>query len=342
MMKTRKICSAFLAIAIAVSALVCPASTGNDNNLGVDSVVQTIEVSAADTKIEAAINWAVGIANDNSHGYTQVMELRQGPDYDCSSLVINALKNAGINTGGASYTGNMKSELTKYGFTWISWSEIGGVSNLQRGDILFKTGHTEIYLGNGQNVGAHDDRGYPQTGDQTGTEINVSSSNNSKRGWTGVLRYKAGSVTTKATTAATAAPGCFKKYTGSSGSIVNALKAIGADSSYNYRKKIAAANGISNYSGTASQNTTLLKKLKAGTLKKPGSVVTTTTTVKYFKKYTGSSGSIVNALKAIGADSSYSYRKKIAQANGISNYSGTASQNTTLLKKLKNGTLKKP
>lgn len=61
----------------------------------------------------------------------------------------------------------------------------------------------------------------------------------------------------------------FPKYTGSSTSIVTALKALGIDSSYDYRKKIATANSISNYSGTASQNTTMLNKLKAGTLIKP-------------------------------------------------------------------------
>ena len=49
-------------------------------------------------------------------------------------------------------------------------------------------------------------------------------------------------------------------------SIVDGLKAIGVDSSKANRKKIAAKNGISNYSGSAEQNTALLKKLKAGKL----------------------------------------------------------------------------
>lgn len=62
----------------------------------------------------------------------------------------------------------------------------------------------------------------------------------------------------------------------------------------------------------------------------------------YFPKYTGKSSSLVDGLKAVGANSSYDYRKKIAKANGISNYSGTSSQNTSMLKKLKAGTLKKP
>jgi len=87
----------------------------------------------------------------------------------------------------------------------------------------------------------------------------------------------------------------------------------------------------------------MLNKLKAGTLKKPGADSSSgSSTKKYFPKYTGSSGSIADALKAVGADGSYSYRKTIAAANGISNYSGTAAQNTTMLNKLKAGTLIKP
>lgn len=65
-------------------------------------------------------------------------------------------------------------------------------------------------------------------------------------------------------------------------------------------------------------------------------------TVSYFKKYTGTSVSIVAALKAISVDSSFTYRKKIAKANGISVYLGTASQNTKLLNLLKQGKLIKP
>ena len=65
------------------------------------------------------------------------------------------------------------------------------------------------------------------------------------------------------------------------------------------------------------------------------------TQTSYYKKYNGSSVSLVDALKAIGVDSSLSNRKKIAKANGISNYSGTASQNTKLLNLLKQGKLKK-
>lgn len=150
-----------------------------------------VTVNAASDVVERAISWAVAIANDNSHGYSQ--QSRWGPDYDCSSLVIAAFKNAGVDTGTATYTGNMRSQFTAHGFQWIPWSSIGGTSNLQRGDILLnERTHTEIYLGNNQNVGAHSNRGYPQTGDQTGTEVSVSGYY--YHPWDGVLRYAGGST----------------------------------------------------------------------------------------------------------------------------------------------------
>lgn len=65
------------------------------------------------------------------------------------------------------------------------------------------------------------------------------------------------------------------------------------------------------------------------------------TTVKYYKKYTGKSESIVEALSAVGVNSSKANRKKIAAANGISGYTGSAVQNMKLLALLKKGKLVK-
>lgn len=65
-------------------------------------------------------------------------------------------------------------------------------------------------------------------------------------------------------------------------------------------------------------------------------------TASHFPKYTGSSLSLVDALKSLKADSSFSNRKKIAKVNGISAYIGTGSQNTKLLNLLKSGKLIKP
>ena len=63
---------------------------------------------------------------------------------------------------------------------------------------------------------------------------------------------------------------------------------------------------------------------------------------KYFPKYTGKSGSIIDALKSLKIDSSRAYRTKIAKKNGILFYAGWASQNIKLLNLLKKGKLLKP
>lgn len=80
---------------------------------------------------------------------------------------------------------------------------------------------------------------------------------------------------------------------------------------------------------------------KPATTTKP----TTSTTTQYYTYKTKSglntNTSIVDALKATGVDSSMANRTAIAKANGISNYTGSYSQNVTLLNKLKSGTLKK-
>lgn len=137
----------------------------------------------------------------------------------------------------------------------------------------------------------------------------------------------------------------YANYNGSS--IVDALKSIGYDSSYNSRKNLAALNGISGYTGTPSQNTTMLNLLKQGKLKCSSNGNTNSSSAskgsnkKYLKaNYKGSS--LVDGLKSIGVNSSFAYRKKIAEANGIKGYMGTPAQNTRMLNLLKAGTLIQP
>lgn len=57
---------------------------------------------------------------------------------------------------------------------------------------------------------------------------------------------------------------CKGKYSGNS--LTDALKAIGVNSSFTNRKKIASKNGIKGYEGTASQNEKMLNLLKQGKL----------------------------------------------------------------------------
>ena len=140
------------------------------------------------------VEWTVKIANDESHGYSQ-SKRDSLIDFDCSSLVYYALLNNGFTTsqlGSKPFTTRTEREiLKKNGFTEITVNADG--SNLQKGDILWRDSHTEIYIGEGMTVGAHsasngqtDDN---QPGDQSGKEIAVV--NIIKNGyWTYAYRYE--------------------------------------------------------------------------------------------------------------------------------------------------------
>lgn len=134
------------------------------------------------------VEWAKNIAADDSHGYSQPR--RNGnPDYDCSSLVYYALKQAGLDVGSSAFsTANEGTVLEKAGFERHDWTK---VSDLQSGDIVWRSSHTEIYVGDGKFVGAHHDENGgitgPKAGDQTGDEISVDSY---AVGYTAYYRYK--------------------------------------------------------------------------------------------------------------------------------------------------------
>lgn len=64
-----------------------------------------------------------------------------------------------------------------------------------------------------------------------------------------------------------------------------------------------------------------------------------TETNKYYPQYLGKSSSLVDALVFLNINASKDNRKKIAAANGIQSYSGTAQENTYLLNLLKHGKL---
>lgn len=143
--------------------------------------------------VEKAISWAVSIANDDSHGYDQIN--RQGADYDCSSLIINAFEYAGLKVkeAGATYTGNMRNSFVKAGFSALPYER----SNLLRGDVLLNDAHhTALFLGANKIVQASiNEKGTTtggKTGDQTGNEILVRDFYEYSKGWEFILRYQDG------------------------------------------------------------------------------------------------------------------------------------------------------
>lgn len=145
--------------------------------------------------IKEAVSWAVGIAQDDSHGYSQIN--RWGPDYDCSSLVISAYEQAGVpvKEAGATYTGNMRAAFQKCGFKSIKY---GSGAVLMKGDVLLnEKHHAAMYIGDGQIVQAsiaETGKIYGKEGDQTKREIAVSTFYEFSKGWDYVLRYKESEV----------------------------------------------------------------------------------------------------------------------------------------------------
>lgn len=152
----------------------------------------TAEAATLDSRVEAAISWAIATANNNTHGYSQAN--RTGPDYDCSSFVSTSFKKGGFNVSGSLNTSNMKTAFEKVGF--VAYKK--GSTTLQRGDIMLKPGsHVELYIGNNQCVAAHDNYD-GKTGDSSGREIQVRNKSActfcKNASYTYILRYNGKSV----------------------------------------------------------------------------------------------------------------------------------------------------
>ena len=116
-------------------------------------------------------------------------DIRYGGECDCSSLVIFCLQEAGFDTGSASYTGNMSSNLTARG-----WKRIPFTWSPQAGDILLNdANHVAVWLGDVLSQASIDENGNiagGQAGDQTDHETNVRSLYNYP--WDCILRYSGG------------------------------------------------------------------------------------------------------------------------------------------------------
>lgn len=147
------------------------------------------------------VSWMVGVASDESVGYSQPHRYyldNSNPDIhdvDCSSFVYYALKNNGYTPeqiGNSPFTtATMPAILPQCGFHPIPYMVAAGIggASLKEGDILWRAGHTEVYIGNGQTVGAHHDENHgisgSTPGDGDGTEVNVSRNSQS---WTLIYR----------------------------------------------------------------------------------------------------------------------------------------------------------
>ena len=112
--------------------------------------------------------------NSVSLGYDQTnrWDIRPGGECDCSSLVIYALREAGFDTGSASYTGNLSSQLCARG-----WVRVANNCSPRIGDILLNdVHHVAVYVGGGMLCQASISEKGTITGalgDQTGGETNM-------------------------------------------------------------------------------------------------------------------------------------------------------------------------
>lgn len=124
--------------------------------------------------VDRAADFAIGIANDNSHGYTNG---DWGPEYSCISLIMESYTAAGLNLGKCNID-KMPTRLENKGFKDITEEvNLASGQGLAKGDIVWyvnadKHGHTEMYIGDDKMVGARGDTdGKP--GDSRGDEISV-------------------------------------------------------------------------------------------------------------------------------------------------------------------------
>lgn len=137
------------------------------------------------TLVNRMIYWC----RDANMGYSQYDRDNFNPaggNCDCSSLVIHCLKEAGFDTGSASYTGNMSAQLTARG-----WRRLPASTPKLAGDVLLNdSAHTAVYIGNNQLAQASISENNTisgTVGDQTGMETNISTYYDYP--WTCILRY---------------------------------------------------------------------------------------------------------------------------------------------------------
>lgn len=138
--------------------------------------------------LEKAVQFMLDIANDDTHGYDQTR--RNGPNFDCSSLLGTALNKAGFNVSPYSWTGNLRKQLLDNGF-----EEIDVKAERKRGDIFLSENHHTVMCIDGDNVvhASINEKGTTtggKSGDQTGKEICTRTFYTPKYGWDYHFRLK--------------------------------------------------------------------------------------------------------------------------------------------------------
>lgn len=138
------------------------------------------------SKVDTYTDYMIAIANDNSHGYSQIH--RGGnPDFDCSSLVGHALAEAGFNVNVNSTTRNLYEQLKRCGFTSCN-------SPFRKGDIHLAVGKHVCVSTDSEHIvhASIDENGTTKgrkPGDQSRKEICIRKYYTPSYGWSYHLRY---------------------------------------------------------------------------------------------------------------------------------------------------------
>lgn len=173
----------------------------------ISSIVQNV--------INDAVDFAVKMANDNTHGYSQttrsLYNITNPTSFDCSSLVCTAyyyafIKNkltalANYLKSNCSYTGNML-KMVNCGFEIVAQNQTAHAS-MQKGDIeLNQTYHTALAIDADNIVHARSSEGMSDTKDNSGNEIRTQAWYLYSHGWTHRLRFTGKGVDLTGVTAA--------------------------------------------------------------------------------------------------------------------------------------------
>lgn len=169
--------------------------------------------------IHDAVEFAVNIANDNNHGYSQrirsLYEIDDPKSFDCSSLACTAyyyafLKN-GLTTQArylkehCSYTGNMLN-MCNCGFEIVARNQTAH-SQMQKGDLeLNTTYHVAMAIDKDNIVHARSSEGTTDAKDNSGNEIRTQPWYLYSHGWTHRLRFTGNGIDFTALTTDTGKP----------------------------------------------------------------------------------------------------------------------------------------
>lgn len=177
-------------------------NTSNNNSNKTPQGSDNMSSNIIQNVIDDAVSFAVGIANDNSHGYSQAVRslynITNPKSFDCSSLCCTAyyyafLKNGLIEQANylkshCSYTGNMLNMLN-VGFEIVARNQTAH-AQIQKGDLeLNVTHHVAMAIDKDNIVHARSSEGTTNTIDDSGNEIRTQPWYNYSHGWTHRLRF---------------------------------------------------------------------------------------------------------------------------------------------------------